>query len=80
MTKGGPETDQIRTRTVEFGREYTDRNSYAPAQLDELCRRNYGLTRTELNQRFLEDIYHVPTATKGVGAAYPKVEGERGEA
>jgi len=50
------ETDQIRTWSGDFGREYTDRNTYTPAELDELYRRNYGVTRTELNQRFLEGI------------------------
>jgi pseudaminic acid biosynthesis-associated methylase len=51
-----PETEQVRTWTGEFGREYTDRNAYAPAELDELCRKNYGITRTEINQHFLEGI------------------------
>ena len=50
------ETEQIRTWSGDFGREYTDRNTYTPAELDELYRRNYGVTRTELNQRFLADI------------------------
>jgi pseudaminic acid biosynthesis-associated methylase len=49
-------TDQIRRWSGDFGREYTDRNTYTPAELDELYRRNYGVTRTELNQRFLADI------------------------
>ena len=54
--KASQETEQIRTWTGGFGREYTDRNAYAPAELDELYRRNYGVTRTEINRRFLEDI------------------------
>jgi pseudaminic acid biosynthesis-associated methylase len=54
--KTSQETEQIQTWTGDFGREYTDRNAYAPADLDELCRRNYGITRTEINQRFLEAV------------------------
>jgi pseudaminic acid biosynthesis-associated methylase len=50
------ETEQIRSWSGDFGREYTDRNTYTPAELDELYRQNYGITRSELNQRFLADI------------------------
>lgn len=50
------ETGQIRTWTGDFGREYTDRNEYTPAELDELYRQNYGIRRTELNERFLASI------------------------
>jgi pseudaminic acid biosynthesis-associated methylase len=54
--KASQETEQVRTWTGGFGREYTDRNAYSPAELDELYRRNYGVTRTEINQRFLDGI------------------------
>jgi pseudaminic acid biosynthesis-associated methylase len=50
------QTAQIHTWTSDFGREYTDRNAYTPAELDELCRKNYGISRTEINQRFLEAV------------------------
>lgn len=50
------QTEQIRIWTGNFGREYTDRNAGLPAQLDELYRRNYGITRAEINQRFLGAI------------------------
>ena len=50
------ETEQIHTWSGDFGREYTDRNTFTPSELDELYRRNYGVTRTALNQRFLADI------------------------
>lgn len=50
------QTGQIRTWTGDFGREYTDRNSFTPAELDELYRRNYGITRREVNQRFLSGV------------------------
>ena len=50
------QTAQIRTWTGEFGREYTDRNTYTAAELDQFYRQNYGTTRTEINQRFLKEI------------------------
>ncbi len=49
-------TEQIRTWTGDFGREYTDRNTYSPAELDEFYRRQYGITRTQLNQKLLEGV------------------------
>lgn len=39
-----------------FGRAYTDRNALTVEQLDERYRRDFGITRTELNERFLEGI------------------------
>jgi pseudaminic acid biosynthesis-associated methylase len=51
-----PDTEQIRTWSGDFGREYTDRNTFTPAQVDELYQRNYGITRSEINRRFLESI------------------------
>lgn len=50
------DTDQIRTWIGDFGREYTDRNNQTPAELDEFYRRTFGITRTELNQKFLSEI------------------------
>jgi pseudaminic acid biosynthesis-associated methylase len=50
------QTEQIRTWTSDFGREYTDRNAYSPAELDELYQKNYEITRTEINQRCLESV------------------------
>lgn len=49
-------TEQIRTWTGQFGRDYTDRNAYEPAELDEFYRRSYGVTRTQVNQAFLDEI------------------------
>ncbi len=51
-----PDTEQIRTWSGDFGREYTDRNTFTGAQVDELYQRNYGITRSEVNRRFLEAI------------------------
>jgi pseudaminic acid biosynthesis-associated methylase len=50
------DSEQIRTWIGDFGREYTDRNTYTPAELDQLYRRNYGVTRTELNRRLLGEV------------------------
>lgn len=49
-------TAQIERWQNDFGREYTDRNSLSPESLDALYRKNYGVTRKEINQRFLADI------------------------
>jgi pseudaminic acid biosynthesis-associated methylase len=50
------QTAQVQVWTGDFGRQYTDRNAYTTAELDELYRRNYGITRTEINQRCLKDV------------------------
>jgi pseudaminic acid biosynthesis-associated methylase len=50
------DTEQIRTWVGDFGREYTDRNAQTPAELDEFYRRTFGISRTELNQKFLSEI------------------------
>jgi pseudaminic acid biosynthesis-associated methylase len=46
-------TEQIKHWTGEFGKEYTDRNILSTQELDSLYQRNYGITRTELNNIFL---------------------------
>lgn len=50
------ETAQIREWKGNFGREYTDRNVLDPEGLDHLYLGNYGISRTELNGTFLEEI------------------------
>jgi pseudaminic acid biosynthesis-associated methylase len=50
------ETDQTREWTGSFGKEYTERNTFTPAELDALYDRNYGITRRALNLRFLGGI------------------------
>jgi pseudaminic acid biosynthesis-associated methylase len=47
------ETAQTAVWKGEFGREYTDRNTLDIGALDALYLRNYGLTRTQINQSFL---------------------------
>jgi len=46
----------METWTGEFGREYTDRNSLTAAAANELFQKNYGVTRSQLNRRFLAEI------------------------
>jgi pseudaminic acid biosynthesis-associated methylase len=42
----------------EYGTEWKDRNEYTPAELDALYEERYGVTRRELNRRFLQDVDH----------------------
>jgi pseudaminic acid biosynthesis-associated methylase len=49
-------TRQISEWKGEFGRDYTDRNTLDPHALDALYQGNYGVTRSSLNQEFLEGI------------------------
>src|SRR3989338_3385213 len=39
-----------------FGREYTDRNACSYENFEALYVKNYGVSRTELNQSFLEGL------------------------
>lgn len=49
-------TAQMLRWTDQFGRDYTDRNSLTLSELDALYHRNYGVTRRELNARFLAGV------------------------
>jgi pseudaminic acid biosynthesis-associated methylase len=40
----------------DFGHEYTDRNSLTPEKLNAIYEKNYGVTRSQLNARFLAGI------------------------
>jgi len=40
----------------KFGKEYTERNLMAPDKLDQLYLDKYGISRTELNKEFLDDL------------------------
>jgi pseudaminic acid biosynthesis-associated methylase len=46
-------TEQIGIWEGQFGKEYTDRNTFTPLQLDQLYKRNYGISRAELNNEFV---------------------------
>jgi len=49
-------TEQIKNWSSTFGKEYTDRNPQTVAVMDELYKKQFGLTRTELNLMFLSDL------------------------
>ena len=49
-------TEQIRMWTGTFGKEYTDRNALTLEQMDQLYKKNYGVSRTKLNEVFLGDL------------------------
>ena len=50
------DTPQTAVWQGDFGRNYTDRNTLDSQSLDELWRRNYGVSRTETSQQFLGQI------------------------
>ncbi len=49
-------TGQMQKWMGEFGKEYTERNILSLEGMEALYKRNYGVTRTELNERFLEGM------------------------
>ncbi|MBN2014543.1 MAG: methyltransferase domain-containing protein [Candidatus Altiarchaeota archaeon] len=49
-------TKQEEVWSGEFGKDYTDRNLLAPAELDSLYEGNYGISRTSLNKEFLDGV------------------------
>ncbi len=51
-----PETAQTAVWKSDFGREYTDRNTFDTAALDEPYRKNYGVSRRDINGGSLGDI------------------------
>lgn len=55
-TDHSSETRQAAVWKGDFGREYTDRNTLDIDGLDDLYRKNYGLTRSAINTLFLRDI------------------------
>jgi pseudaminic acid biosynthesis-associated methylase len=50
------ETPQTSVWKGEFGRNYTDRNTFDTEALDDLYQKNYGITRSEINRTFLQTI------------------------
>jgi pseudaminic acid biosynthesis-associated methylase len=51
-----PETQQTTVWKGDFGREYTDRNTFDLEALDQLYRKNFGIVRREINEKSLRDI------------------------
>ncbi|MDD5218434.1 MAG: methyltransferase domain-containing protein [Candidatus Omnitrophica bacterium] len=52
----GKETEQMRQWMGTFGEEYTQRNAFTFEEFEEFSKKRFGLTRTEMNKRFLKDI------------------------
>jgi pseudaminic acid biosynthesis-associated methylase len=50
------ETDQTAVWKSDFGREYTDRNTLSPEALDALYLKNYGVSRSKINESALGNI------------------------
>lgn len=50
------QTDQTQQWLSEFGKEYTDRNPHTIEVMDGLYKKQFGLTRTELNGMFLNNL------------------------
>ena len=61
-------TEQIDKWANVFGKEYTDRNLYAPQELDEFYKKTWGTTRTELNEEFLSFLDKDKTKILEVGS------------
>jgi len=49
-------TEQMKKWMGEFGKEYTDRNALTLDKMDELYRKNYRITRTQLNNLFIGEL------------------------
>ena len=45
-----PKTAQTSVWKSDFGREYTDRNTFDNEELDHLYIKNYGVTRRQINE------------------------------
>ena len=50
------ETKQLKAWRGKFGEDYTDRNSLKLKDVDGHYLKNYGITRTELNKEFLNNL------------------------
>jgi len=50
------ETAQTAVWKSDFGRDYSDRNTFDTAALDQLYRSNYGISRRQMNETFLAEI------------------------
>jgi len=49
-------TEQLQHWTGEFGQQYTERNKASLEQLDALYNSMYGISRTQINRQFLQDL------------------------
>ena len=49
-------TKQMEVWTGEFGKKYTNRNDLTLEEMEQLSKKNYGYTRTELNNEFIGNL------------------------
>ena len=42
----------------DFGREYTERNTLSVNEMEDKYKKTHGITRTELNKKFIDDLDH----------------------
>lgn len=49
-------TDQMQAWMGEFGKEYTERNVLTLEEMELLYKKQYGVTRTEMNSKFIGDL------------------------
>ena len=49
-------TRQMQEWAGQFGKEYTDRNALSLEETELLYKRNYGITHTEMNSKFIGDL------------------------
>ncbi len=47
---------QVEKWSGVFGKEYTDRNALSLENIERLYERNYGISRTEMNRKFIGDL------------------------
>jgi len=52
----GKFTEEMEKWSGNFGREYTDRNALSLSETELLYKDNYGITRTEMNSRFIDNL------------------------
>ncbi len=47
---------QIAMWSSDFGKEYTERNTFDPSELDEIYKNRYSVTKTNIINKFLSDL------------------------
>ena len=50
------QTEQTKFWESEFGKEYTDRNTFSASEWNKWYSENFGITKDDLNEKFLSDI------------------------
>ena len=49
-------TTQMKMWQGDFGKEYTERNALSLQEMESLYKRHYGISRTEMNLKFLQNL------------------------